>query len=113
LLGAGLLVPNFAGGAFDLVSAAGGGSPLLGAAARALSVTLGLNVILCLFNLIPFPPLDGAAALEGALPRAAGNLYARMRELPMAELLGLLVAWRLFPMVSGPALDLVVRMVFV
>ena len=73
---------------------------------------LMLNVLLFLFNLIPLPPLDGAAVLEGASPRFLGNLYARMREVPMVEILGLMVAWRLFPMVSDPALYLVVRLLF-
>jgi Zn-dependent protease len=80
----------------------------LGFVVRALSLTLGLNVILGLFNLIPLPPLDGAAVLEGAAPRATGGFYARLREIPAFELLGLLVAWRLFPSVAGPALDWVV-----
>ena len=79
----------------------------LGFVVRALSLTLGLNVILGLFNLIPLPPLDGAAAVEGAAPRTAGSFYARMREVPMFELLGLLVAWRVFPYVANPALYLV------
>jgi len=113
LLAGGVMLPNLVGDPFDLVAAPAGGSSLLDAVARVLSVTLGLNVVLFLFNLIPLPPLDGAAAVEGALPRTAGNLYARMRELPMAELLGLLVAWRLFPMVSSPALDFVQRLLFV
>lgn len=80
----------------------------LGFVVRALSLTLGLNVILGLFNLIPLPPLDGAAALEGAAPRATGGFYARLREIPAFELLGLLVAWRVFPSVASPALDWVV-----
>jgi Zn-dependent protease len=81
---------------------------LLGFLVRALSLTLGLNVILGLFNLIPLPPLDGASALEGAAPRAMSGFYARLREVPMFELLGLLVAWRLFPSVATPALNFVV-----
>jgi Zn-dependent protease len=113
LLAGGVLVQNHGGGFFDLVTAPSSqGLSLLDAAARALSVLLGLNVVLFLFNLIPLPPLDGAAAVEGALPRAAGSFYARMRELPMAELLGLLVAWRVFPVVSEPALELAARLLF-
>ena len=77
----------------------------LGALSMALSVTLSLNVILGLFNLIPLPPLDGAAALEGALPRASARFYDRLREVPAFELLGLLVAWKVFPYVAWPALD--------
>jgi Zn-dependent protease len=80
---------------------------LLGALARGLSVMLVLNVILGLFNLIPLPPLDGASVLEGAAPRATASLYEHLREVPAIEFLGLMVAWRLFPYVSDPALDFV------
>jgi Zn-dependent protease len=65
---------------------------------------LGLNVLLGLFNLIPFPPLDGALAAEGASPRLAGRLYAKLREVPMIELLGLLVSWNVFQQLALPAL---------
>ncbi len=113
MLHSGVLAPNFASGFFDLVAVPGDtGHSALGALARALSVMLGLNVTLFLFNLIPLPPLDGAAVVQGALPRAGGGLYARMRELPMAELLGLLVAWKLFPMLAEPALSWVRQLVF-
>jgi Zn-dependent protease len=80
----------------------------LGAVARALSVTLVLNVLLGLFNLVPIPPLDGASALEGAAPRSTAGLYQRLREVPAFEFLGLMIAWRFFPYVSMPALRFVV-----
>jgi Zn-dependent protease len=73
---------------------------------------LMLNVLLFLFNLIPMPPLDGAAVLEGASPKIAGSVYARLREVPMAEILGLLVAWRLFDYVSTPVLRFMVSLLF-
>jgi Zn-dependent protease len=81
---------------------------LWGALARGLSVMLVLNVILGLFNLIPLAPLDGASVLEGAAPRLTAGFYDRLREVPMFELLGLLVAWRFFPYVAGPALGYVI-----
>jgi Zn-dependent protease len=105
-----VLALNFDGSVFELLTVPGSTRTPLGALARALSIMLMLNVLLFLFNLIPFPPLDGAAVLEGASPRVAGGLYARLREVPMAEILGLIVAWRLFPMVSDPALSLVIRL---
>jgi Zn-dependent protease len=77
---------------------------LLGALGRFLSVMLGLNVLLGLFNLIPFPPLDGAAIAEGASPNTLGRLYAKLREVPMIELLGLLVSWNVFQQLALPAL---------
>jgi len=81
---------------------------LLGALARALSVTLVLNVLLGLFNLVPIPPLDGAGVLEGAAPPTTTRLYDRLREVPAFEFLGLMIAWRFFPYVSNPALSFVV-----
>lgn len=113
LLASHVLLPNFEGTAFDLLAVPGGNtrSPL-GAAARALSIMLMLNVLLFLFNLIPLAPLDGAAVLEGASPRIMGSVYQRLREVPMAELLGLLVAWRLFDYVSMPAITVVIHLLF-
>ena len=79
----------------------------LGALARGLSVLLVLNVMLCLFNLVPLPPLDGASALEGALPRTTAGFYQRLREVPAFEFLGLMVAWRFFPYVYLPAVSFI------
>ena len=38
-----------------------------------------VNVMLCIFNLIPIPPLDGSKALEAFLPRSMQYGYARWR----------------------------------
>jgi len=38
-----------------------------------------VNVMLCLFNLIPIPPLDGSKVLEALLPRPLRNGYAAWR----------------------------------
>jgi len=86
---------------------------LLGALARGLSVMLGLNVILGLFNLLPLPPLDGAAVVEGAAPRAGGKFYAMLREVPMFEFLSLLVAWKIFGLIGHPAVFWVATMLYV
>lgn len=85
---------------------------LLGAAGRFLSITLTLNVVLGLFNLIPFPPLDGAVVAEGAVPSVGTKIYDRLREVPAFEILGLLASWRLFDYVAGPALAWVVTQLY-
>jgi Zn-dependent protease len=36
---------------------------------------IGLNVALALFNLLPFPPLDGSQILAGILPRKLADAY--------------------------------------
>ena len=50
---------------------------------------------------IPLPPMDGATVLAGFL-RPWRRLKEMMRASPMLALVGLLVAWRIFPYVFGP-----------
>jgi len=75
----------------------------LGALALALSVMLQLNVILGLYNLMPIPPLVGAAVLQGFAPAPVRSFYERLRMNPMMLLLGLVVAWMVFPTIMRPA----------
>jgi Zn-dependent protease len=76
-----------------------------------LSIFLMLNILLAVFNLIPLPPLDGASILGILLPRDQSR---RMRELsgtPMFQLAGLLVAWRVFPLIVRPLFSGVIQLV--
>jgi Zn-dependent protease len=76
-----------------------------------LSVLLVQNVFLGCFNLLPLPPLDGSAVLPAALPE---HQALRLRELstnPMMSMMGLLVAWQVFPMVTSPLFSLMLRLV--
>ncbi|HWA71692.1 MAG TPA: site-2 protease family protein [Polyangiaceae bacterium] len=79
----------------------------LGALASVLSAMLQLNVILGLYNLIPVPPLDGAAVVEGLGPPGVRAFYQRIRYQPLAQLIGLVVAWALFPRLLQPAFRVV------
>jgi Zn-dependent protease len=66
-----------------------------------LSILLVLDVILFLFNLIPFPPLDGATAITLLLPN---DLALRFRETVRTggiAVVGLLGAWLLFGQIVG------------
>jgi Zn-dependent protease len=64
-----------------------------------------LNILLGIFNLIPFPPLDGAGVAEGLAPRTAGSFYDKLRETPMLGLLGLIViATFVLPRVAEPVI---------
>jgi Zn-dependent protease len=97
----------------QLVREAGEPQPgsLITGLAMALSVLVNLNVLLGLFNLLPIPPLDGAGIAEGLFPKTLGTLFDRMREIPILQFVGLLLAWNVFPVLSGPAFGFVFGLV--
>jgi len=71
--------------------------------ATALSILFSLNVLLGVFNLIPVPPLDGAAALGLVLsPQQSRKLNAFLSGGPM-QILGIFIAWKVSGWVFGPA----------
>jgi Zn-dependent protease len=82
---------------------------LVGFAAQLLSILLMLNVLLGAFNLFPLPPLDGSSVLMGFLPDRPAAAFRRLSWSPQFSLVGLLVAWQLFPYVARPLFGLVVR----
>ena len=88
-----------------------GDAPLSDAVGRLLSILLVLNVILFAFNLIPFPPLDGAAAIGLLLPEELALRLRTRLSSPSFAIFGLLIAWWLFADLIGPLFALVLRLV--
>lgn len=86
-------------------AAAFGEGSLLWPIAATLSIAMSLNVLLGLFNLLPIPPMDGSGIAHGLFPDSLGRLIESLSGNPMMGLLGLLAAWRLFPLVAGPAFE--------
>lgn len=113
LIVAGVLVPSHLGASWPQVAlpASGAESGVLGALSMALSVTLVLNLILGVFNLIPLPPLDGAGVCEGLWPKSLGKVYEKMAALPVFQLVGLVLAWKLAPVIITPVLGMVAALV--
>ena len=58
-------------------------------AVTVLEQLTGLNVVLCLFNLLPLPPLDGSRVVSGLLPIGMRSVYQQLERISPA-LLGLL-----------------------
>ena len=76
-----------------------------------LSVLLVMNVFLCAFNLLPLPPLDGAAVLNGFLPEQQAVKLMDLQSNAMMSMLGLVIAWRVFPLVTDPIFSALLRLV--
>lgn len=89
--------------------AAGSATSLAAFAAKALSVVLSLNVLLAAFNLLPVPPLDGLAVTGLFLPDTASRALRGFARGPLA-LLGVLVAWQVFPAIARPLFRAVVEL---
>lgn len=89
------------GGELDRLIVATAESGGAAGAAGFLSILFGLNMILFLFNLIPLPPLDGAAIVAGLFPPARA-FYEGMASMAMGGFIGILLAWWIF----GFVLDL-------
>jgi Zn-dependent protease len=83
-----------------LVADASSGDPnFLG---TVLSVFLVLNVFIGLFNLLPLPPLDGFSVVSIFLPEEHASKWRAHHSNPVMSMAGLLIAWRVFPFITGP-----------
>lgn len=98
----------FSIGSMRLVSAVDAG--VWETAATLLSITLSLNLLLCVFNLLPLPPLDGSSLPLLLLPAGLAEKYHTVLRQPMLQLVGLFVASRLLGPLFQPLLLTVARL---
>lgn len=69
---------------------------------------LYINIILCLFNLLPIPPLDGGRVLMGVLPEKQAQLLRRIEPFGMLLIVFLIFGTSLWSAAFGPAVHHVV-----
>lgn len=86
-----------------VASKAGEGFAVL--AATLISILFSLNLLLFVFNLIPFPPLDGSSFPLLFLSHEGAARYWALLRAPGMNMFGLIIAWRLFGVVY-PAVHL-------
>lgn len=75
-------------------------------AARNLIHSIQLNAVLCVFNMLPLPPLDGGRVAVGVLPRALAYPLARLEPYGMVILLLLLFVLPLLGQQTGLDLNI-------
>ena len=68
-------------------------------AATLVSILFSLNLLLFVFNLIPFPPLDGSSFPLLFLSHEGAAKYWALLRAPGMNMFGLIIAWRLFDVV--------------
>jgi Zn-dependent protease len=76
------------------------------------SILLSLNLILLIFNLLPLPPLDGSQVLSLFLSDASARRFQQTMAQRPAQLIGLIVAWRLLAFILPPARVLVLNLLY-
>lgn len=94
---------------FESIVAYAGGGP--GFVTTVLSVLLVQNVFLGVFNLLPVPPLDGGAVIGGFLTDSQAVAMRRLMSNGMMSMIGLVIAWRVFPLVTGSLFSILLRLV--
>ena len=81
-------------------------------AALLLSILFTLNLLLMIFNLIPFPPLDGAGAIGLFFSEEGARRVQGLLHRPQLSLLGLLLAWIAMRRIFGPIHRLAVNLLY-
>lgn len=82
-------------------------------AAFVVGVFFSLNLLLATLNLLPFPPLDGSAAIPLLLHRSAIPRYQQfVWGNPGLAIIGILIAWRLVDFVFHPVFLFFVNLLY-
>jgi Zn-dependent protease len=85
-------------------SGLGGAAPLIRTAQLMMVYGIWINLLLCFFNLIPIPPLDGSHLLYHALPPRAGAWYRGLSRFGYLPIFALIFFGRdLLPILLTPA----------
>jgi Zn-dependent protease len=83
----------------------------LSSLSNALTVSIEINLVLAVFNMLPIPPLDGSKILAPLLPTVLARPYLGLDRFGMTILLVLLVAAPILAQQMGTSFDVFVPLV--
>ena len=81
-------------------------------AAQLLSIFFTLNLILCVFNLLPVPPLDGSGVIQLLMGDGLARRFQALVNQPTLGLIGFLVAWYFFDVLFSPVHTLAINLLY-
>jgi Zn-dependent protease len=79
--------------------------------AKLVSVLLMLNLILLIFNLFPFPPLDGSNVITLLMPHELALRFRHLISQPAYSFLGIVLAWKIFGYVFRDVFIVILKLV--
>ena len=82
--------------------------PLINPIGLMAAFGLYINVILCLFNLLPIPPLDGGRVLMGILPEKQAQMLRRVEPFGMLLIVFIIFGTSIWKTTFGPVVHYVV-----
>ena len=72
-----------------------------------------LNLLLCFFNLLPVPPLDGFGAVALFLREEAAHRFQELGfQMGGFSMIGLMIAWQVFDPIFDPIFTLALRALY-
>jgi len=75
---------------------------VLSTVASFVNVFFSLNLLLCIFNLLPIPPLDGSGIIPLFINENRARKYLELIANPSFSFIGLIVAWKAFDFIYRP-----------
>jgi len=92
-------------GSWQFTQLVGGrGSEVWEGVARFVSILFTQNVLLCFFNLLPVPPLDGNSAITLILPQSLAEKFREITRTGFLAMFGIWIAWFIASPMMGPIL---------
>lgn len=89
--------------ALDMMYTTNAGSSALSLGlAKILKITFYLNLILCVFNLMPLPGFDGSGVISGFFDKNIASKIADVVNNPSYSIVSFIIAYNVFPIVFSP-----------